>query len=103
MAGQRTGEALSGLSSPNPNAAEFAVVLAGVLLLVLLVLIVGGLIVLIAEQRRSRGKSLTDREAETFAAAVAAGDFDAAERSLRWALALASRPPGPAEGAGPAV
>jgi hypothetical protein len=103
MVGQRTGEALSGLSSPNPNATEFVLVLAGIHLLVLLALVVGGLIVLIAEQRRNRGKSLTDREAETFASAVAAGDFDAAERSLRWALALASRPPSPAEDARPAV
>jgi hypothetical protein len=71
--------------------------------LVLLAVVVGGLIVLIVEQRRNRGKSLTDLEAETFAAAVAAGDFDAAERSLRWALALASRPRSSAEGAEPAI
>jgi hypothetical protein len=71
--------------------------------LVLLVLVVGGLIVVIADVRRNRGKSLTDREAETFAAAVAAGDFEAAERSLRWALAIATRPRTSAEGAEPPI
>jgi hypothetical protein len=103
MVGQRTSEALSGFSGLNPNASEFAAVVAGLLLLVLLALVLGGLILLIADQRRHRGKSLTDREAETFAAAVAAGDFEAAERSLRWALALASRPQTSAEGAEPAI
>jgi hypothetical protein len=39
-------------------------------------------------------ESLAEREAETFA--VARGDFKAAERSFRWALALAPKAGRPA-------
>jgi hypothetical protein len=65
--------------------------LPGLIVLVVLITIVAcGLVVVFAEHRRNRNKSLVDREAEAFAEAVTTWDFDAAERSLRWALAVRS-------------
>jgi hypothetical protein len=48
-----------------------------------------GAIVLLHKSGGTRGRSLADQEAERFATGVARGDFEGAERSLRWALALA--------------
>jgi hypothetical protein len=67
---------------------ETATVVLGLLLATI---VIAGLIGAIVEYRQSRRKGLVAREAEAFAAAVAAGNFEAAELSIRWATALSQR------------
>ena len=94
--GQPRAEGVSGWTGVDLGGSELAVLPGLVVLSVLVLIAVCGLIVLFVDHRRNRHKSLSDREAETFAAAVTSWDFDAAERSLRWAIAIAQ--PGKAAG-----
>jgi hypothetical protein len=67
---------------------ETATVVMGLLLATIIVV---GVVVAITEFRNSRRRGLVEREAAAFAAAVAAGNFEAAELSIKWAAALSQQ------------